>query len=245
MSEILCPMCGQSNPGELETCSHCQARLKPLTPDSLEKSLLASRELPDWLKDDDSDHPSDAPLDGAAEIKEWLARVRSDDDSDSESESSSPEKENDSDDVDDNWIEKVRALKSADDNTPETAIPSNLIRESSELESDGGIPTWLSDLGNAELSPTSIAEPDSQLPDWFESADEAPTPKADPEEEAESKLDWLDDSDQEPAIASPAEKDDIPDRLTAADEPSQPEAAPAEEIPDWFESADEAPTTQS
>jgi len=290
MSEILCPMCGQSNPGELETCQHCQARLKPLTADSLEKSLLASRESPDWLKDDDSDHPSDAPLDGAAEIKDWLSRIRSDDDSDSESKSSSPEKENDSDDVDDNWIEKVRTLKSTDDSTPETATPLHLNGESSGMASDGGIPKWLSDLGNnTELSPTSIAEPESQLPDWFESADEVTTPKADleeetyildrlagsdvppqpeavpdeeipawfesadeapttqadPEEETASKLDWLDDSDQEPAMTSPAEKDDIPDRLAATDKPSQPEAVPAEEIPDWFASADEAPTTQA
>ena len=290
MSEILCPMCGQSNPGELETCQHCQARLKPLTADSHEKSLLASRELPDWLKDDDSDHPSDVPLDGAAEIKEWLTRIRSDNDLNGEIESSSPEKENDSDGVDDNWIEKARSLKSADDSPPETAIPSNLIRESSEMENDGGIPKWLSDLGNnAELSPTSIAEPESQLPDWFESADEVSTPQADPEEETDildrlaasdepsqpeavpakelpnlfenadevpttqadpeeetaSKLDWLDDSDQEPAITSTAEKEDIPDWLAAADEPSQPKAVPAKEIPDLFARTDEAPTTQA
>jgi len=218
MSEILCPMCGQSNPGELETCQHCQARLKPLTADSLEKSLLASRESPDWLKDDDSDHPSDAPLDGAAEIKDWLSRIRSDDDSDSESKSSSPEKENDSDDVDDNWIEKVRTLKSTDDSTPETATPLHLNGESSGMASDGGIPKWLSDLGNnTELSPTSIAEPESQLPDWFESADEVTTPKADLEEETY-----------------------ILDRLAGSDVPSQPEAVPDEEIPAWFESADEA-----
>jgi len=84
-----------------------------------------------------------------------------------------------------------------------------------------------------------------EIPGWFASADEAPTTQADPEEEAASKLDWLDDTDQEPAMTSPAEKDDIQDRLAATDKPSQPEAVPAEEIPEWLTSADEASTTQA
>ncbi len=64
MSEIRCPMCGKTNPSDLDVCRFCQARLKPLTGAfnkknddiSESESISEKSDLPDWM-----DEIRDAP----------------------------------------------------------------------------------------------------------------------------------------------------------------------------------------
>jgi hypothetical protein len=84
MADLRCPMCGKSNPPQIEVCQYCQARLKPLiVPSADESEPGASGEsedlfhagdgaLPDWLddlRDDDEpraeDQEEEAGEDGA------------------------------------------------------------------------------------------------------------------------------------------------------------------------------------
>jgi len=69
MEEIRCPMCGKSNPDDIEICQFCQARLRPMVaPESIEQ-------------DSSSDARSDAEGLGASpavETPDWLQDIRED-----------------------------------------------------------------------------------------------------------------------------------------------------------------------
>ncbi len=84
MPDVRCPMCGKPNAEEAETCVYCQARLKPVGPES---GLPAGGDqAADWLsrlRDQGGPTPggtrelqgeSDAPSD--EEATDWLARIR-------------------------------------------------------------------------------------------------------------------------------------------------------------------------
>jgi hypothetical protein len=84
MPDVRCPMCGKPNAEEAETCVYCQARLKPVGPES--GSPAGGEPSADWLarlRDQGGPTPggtrelqgeSDAPTD--EEANDWLARIR-------------------------------------------------------------------------------------------------------------------------------------------------------------------------
>jgi len=242
MAEILCPMCGQTNPDEQETCQHCQARLKPLIADSPTESSLSANDLEDLYVDDDTNHPSDEPLDEPAESDNWLTRIRNNIEGDPlMDDSSQPEESEDDNDADDDWLARIRTLKTNDNSDPETPETDSLFQldnDSSIEENEGSIPDWLSELGNStSLPPTSEVE--SQLTDWLESAGEPPTQQTDSVEETPAALSLLAEPGQEPGLTFDAEPDSIPDWLTREETPSQSETATAEDTPDWMDLVDD------
>lgn len=89
-----CPMCGQPNPPEVETCVYCQARLKPLweeeetSPESLDflsaspaGGVADDQEIPEWLRslrtggEKAEEEPEESPPAfeaGEFELPEWM-----------------------------------------------------------------------------------------------------------------------------------------------------------------------------
>ena len=75
MTDIICPVCGKTNPAEAETCQFCQAPLKTpaFTPDFDERS-----DLPDWLRSlnaDQSAFPVTGPGEEPANVPDWLSNI--------------------------------------------------------------------------------------------------------------------------------------------------------------------------
>ena len=93
MAEVRCPMCGKSNPPELDTCQFCQARLKPLmAPEPSEsapqdQAPAADGSMSDWLSSlrdsgaqEDIEHApvednQSLPMSGG-EMPDWLDSLR-------------------------------------------------------------------------------------------------------------------------------------------------------------------------
>ncbi|MBN2146572.1 MAG: hypothetical protein JW726_04250 [Anaerolineales bacterium] len=75
MTDIICPVCGKTNPAEAETCQFCQAPLKTsaFTPDFDEAS-----DLPDWLRSLNADQGA-FPVTGTGEepakVPDWLSNI--------------------------------------------------------------------------------------------------------------------------------------------------------------------------
>ena len=79
MAEIKCPMCGKSNSEGVETCQHCQARIKPVFSDSHDNS--GDDGSLDWLNElsgADSQNENKPPLvdDEKLEAQDWLSQIR-------------------------------------------------------------------------------------------------------------------------------------------------------------------------
>jgi hypothetical protein len=91
MAEIRCPMCGKSNPDNLDECQFCQARLKPITapldplqpgePPTKKNTSELEKTLPGWLRearkaeDDDTgfeETPAEPESDSKAESTDLL-----------------------------------------------------------------------------------------------------------------------------------------------------------------------------
>lgn len=82
MSEIICPMCGKSNPAEEDVCQHCGARLKQLEDSELGAGETGSQDDSlDWLKelsaDGSSEEPAgESPPDSGEGGQDWLQQMR-------------------------------------------------------------------------------------------------------------------------------------------------------------------------
>ncbi len=224
MAEIRCPMCGKPNPGNLDVCQFCEARLKPLTaplpsdaiPPDGTNDLQApeqpepSSDLPDWLdfdtdakleKEDDTALTDAAPFDDGAD---WLTRLESD----PESKDVSPLQPGAEPDV-----EEHAAARMDFDNL--------------------GVPDWLEDIEETQSS-----LPFEQSPETDDG--EFPTHLVDDDERdlTGGLPDLLSDSGSEDVDASlpPAEEIDLPDWLTASqDQPTVRLQEGNDEIthPDW------------
>jgi hypothetical protein len=57
MTDVRCPMCGKTNPADVEVCGYCEARLQPLAGNQDEftwqedSRLEQEEDIPDWLKE--------------------------------------------------------------------------------------------------------------------------------------------------------------------------------------------------
>jgi hypothetical protein len=258
MADIRCPMCGKTNPDQLDQCQFCEARLKPLISPSASDDIFNFQDdaeeesLPDWFDgglDDFDDSEDDTPFDGG--MDDFLSRIGEDADS---------------------------------DDIPEVQIDQS--RAATRMDFDGnGVPDWLEDLETERTTPAfddvlSDDTFDTETPSWM-TADQDDT---DPLSDSEGLADWLASEDDQPPVATgdeeepPAwltqfgsqdtipvedadlEDDDLPAWLAGEDvvanEPPGAETEAAEpidegELPEWLtameapEKAEAAPTTEA
>lgn len=231
MAEIRCPMCGKSNPDNLEICQQCQARLKPLniSPDGADSGL------PDWLK---ADYEEETPFEEQGEGEDLLARLRVDEDPDPQDDSSlEVESDSSKEPQGDEWLKRIRHLSTEasdegdaeeEDSPPEETSPAN-----------DGIPDWLKSPQEPtfDFSEETQDEPiESELPDWLSTDSVEPQDSIPKTESAEGKFPNLIITDESDTPAQTAESaPEIPDA------PLEVES----DFPDWLEPAktDEAPET--
>ncbi len=247
MAEIRCPMCGKPNPEERETCSFCQARLKPLIAPSADSSPIAAGQEP--LKRATSDLER-ASLGGGEVIPAGQEPTKK---NTAELEQALP-----------SWL---RSLREGGESQPSEAAPSEGLPFPSAAPSaaDEEMPDWLAGLG-------AQAEEEEELPDWLagiRGKAEAETGIPASEEPITHPLVGAETLDRLTAetggpfaappdyeIASgqleadlggpePAAGEEIPAWLsgleTQAETPQEPAAAPSGgEVPDWLSKLEES-----
>ncbi|MBW8010210.1 MAG: hypothetical protein FVQ83_03060 [Chloroflexi bacterium] len=256
MADINCPMCGESNPPELEVCQHCQARLKPLVPEDNEFPLdLPEEELPDWLSslredelpeiqprpDDETldwmastDAASDPTLNQSSEIPEddpeWLSNLRA-----AEPEIQLPQKDYDTsppisnqDQDDPDWLLELRQRQEQEGGSSETGKPA---------EDTGDFMERIQDLQDNEVE--AAGETSDQPEEAVLASLDAEDQPAEPSED--TSRDWLaglSDEAQDLFQESAQSAEESPDWLAelgdSASETIQEPAQPAEESPDWL-----------
>lgn len=242
MAEIRCPMCGKSNPDNLDVCQHCQARLKPLIASSTaDDSTGADFGLPDWIKsdfekesplnvqdeaedalarlgrDDDSEPQAETPMEDASEGEDFLARLRIDEDSEPQPElvPDAPA-EPDSED----WLKRIRDLSAEDSETVD--------EDASTAISQGSIPEWMLEEEREKVpEDESPAPADDGIPDWLKTTEEPQFDFSEEKPAAESALpDWLTKPDS-------SEKEQPPTvEPQAAAQTALPESDA--DLPDWL-----------
>lgn len=161
MAEVLCPVCGKSNPPELEFCQKCQSRLKLVVdPFSLEDE---SQAMPDPFRLDDAPE-YDPDLESSTSMPDWL---QSELDVEGGEHEEAP-----SDDAIQDWlageVSSTTVEPDADDN-----IAANWLG-GEELDED--VPDWLSSLGSrmrgesekldVEIDGDAIVDGDEE-PEWL------------------------------------------------------------------------------
>ncbi|MFA5874078.1 MAG: hypothetical protein WC832_08930 [Anaerolineales bacterium] len=152
MGDMRCPMCGKSNPSELENCQFCDARLTPLSASTpVDSQPIEVGENP--VKKDTSEfekvkpaggdlvHAGEAPTKkNTAELEpklpSWLRSLREDQDSDEG--------------------------KSKEDASPDQGLPLGPAPTTSS-DSSGDLPDWLPGLGKA------ASKDKEEVPDWLAS----------------------------------------------------------------------------
>lgn len=159
MAEVLCPVCGKSNPPDLEFCQKCQSRLKLVVdPFSLEDEDIGS---PDPFRLDgatDSDHE----LDANASIPDWLQSEHLED-GDELGEASS------ADSIPD-WLAGENTSSGPKKVDDEKIAASWLTGEDLGEEE---IPDWLSSLGSGETAITGM-QPIEEQEESFADEEEEP-----------------------------------------------------------------------
>jgi hypothetical protein len=133
MAEVLCPVCGKSNPPELEFCQKCQSRLKLVVdPFSLEDE---SQAMPDPFRLDDAPE-YDPDLESSTSMPDWL---QSELDVEGGEHEDAP-----SDDAIPDWLAGEVSSTSVEPNADDNVAANWLGGE--ELDED--VPDWLSSLGS-------------------------------------------------------------------------------------------------
>jgi hypothetical protein len=186
MSEVRCPMCGKTNPADVEICQFCQARLVPLqaggqtqTPQPTAASPQDSSSLDDWLNalraSDDHPHEEDSAAEEHqdafdAEGLEWLRA----DAAVGVSESGTPA-------ADEGGADWMKGLLPSDEGAGfvEGSQPAEDRLEdwppAPDVTADDSVPEWLSEIGKAGSPAEAAAASDA----------------ADAGEAAEGEPDWL------------------------------------------------------
>ena len=225
MADVRCPMCGKPNPGELEECQFCGARLKPvIAPPSVDSQTIKPGEEP--VKQDTSElkkinlsrgvpiHPGEAPTKkNTADLEQALP----------------------------SWLRSLRegAHPAAGESMQEPsaqASPPAASQPAPAPDSSAGLPDWLPGLSKAAF------EEEEQVPDWLaglrggKSVESAPTPASDEElSPGLSNVDWmarLGNQPQEPTPALPAAEE-----TPVWEQPGSenlPEPAGVDDSPDWL-----------
>ncbi len=233
MAEIRCPMCGKSNPDNLEVCQHCQARLKPLTISPSESPEGSKPELPDWQA---PENEAESPFEDQERGTDLLARLNIEGDSDNQDE---PPPEIDSDATaepeGDQWLRRLRD-QSTDDDTQEEQ------EDASAVLFDGEIPDWMAEeQAEEKRPPTTDASPaaDDGIPEWLKSPQEPTFDFSDePAEEEIALPDWHATDAESPKSELPATEpvdDNLFDRIADEKQDDSSEDGEPGQL-DWLQS---------
>ena len=179
MADVRCPMCGKTNPAELEVCQFCQARLKPLRVNPSQEGDFSPSDtpgeqndtpgdVPDWLHslrqpgDDDFSDESDQE----DELPDWLSQPENSDEGDlPEAPSGEPD-----------WLSGLRDRSSMMDESPGTEEEDQDIAWNSEEDpaENAALPDWLASMrsGNDsalqdEGESEELAAPAEEEPEWL------------------------------------------------------------------------------
>jgi hypothetical protein len=233
MSELRCPMCGKTNPVDMEVCQFCQARLVPLqadgqiqTPQPAADSPQDSDSLDDWLDSlrasDDHSHEEDSNVDEHQDAfdaggLEWLRTDATVD----EPESSTPA----ADEGGADWMKSLLPSEEGAgmvEGNPPAEDRSEEWTPAPDLTADDSVPEWLSDIGKTELpaAAASATEAAEGEPDWLTRIRSRRIAEASSAEEAQA-------GDEMPAL--PPADDNVSAWLAElrGDEAAQGELAPA------------------
>ena len=76
MTDVRCPMCGKSNPADMDVCQFCQARLRPVWEDNPLNSASDgdASDIPDWLRELGGAVEEPAP--DKTEATSWINSLR-------------------------------------------------------------------------------------------------------------------------------------------------------------------------
>ena len=222
MAEVRCPMCGKSNPADIDVCQFCQARIKPLIAGT-DDSPAEQEPQEEWWQalgsqsDDKRDDVGDE-----IESSDWLGEIFERGELSGEVED--PDIQESEDDSDD-WLRRIRADE--DDIAPVEE------RVATDDEAD-----WMSNLtadSDEEDEITSEESKAPDLPDWLDSSQEEELP------------DWLatgvtDEKTSQDDIAEPLDVSSNQNlEMTPADqdEDRAEQAVEEDAVPDWLVSRDE------
>jgi len=233
MAGVLCPMCGKSNPAELENCQFCDARLTPLSASTADASpdqglplgpapttsSDSSGDLPDWLSG-----LGKAASEDEEEVPDWLASL-SGEEAGTSVPASAPAPEPGL-----NATGSLSAGPGGKDwmarlgSEPQSATPETTPQ--SGLQGKGESPDWLNQLKekaiDSELAPLGDEgkAAGADIPDWLSNFGSTPgTPEA---ATGESLPEWLSDLEAktgtESAASAPIFSSELPPSSSARDE---------------------------
>jgi len=247
MADVRCPLCGKSNPEELENCQFCGARLMPLldsTPDNPQPIKVGEEPVKKGTSEFDKVvstkvdpvHAGEAPTrKGTAELEPTLPP----------------------------WLRSLREGqnsaegKSTEDASPDQDLPFGP-GATTNPDSSGDLPDWLSGLGKA------ASEDEEEPPDWLASlrgektstsapvsgpglepaSNETASPSA-----SNDSMKWIAPQSSEPQSATPetpaqdglqgeeeslSRLDSLKPEPAAPSTPIQPIVPQDGEIPDWL-----------
>ena len=232
MADVRCPMCGKTNPEELDECQYCGARLKPvLGPLNGDSQTIKPGEEPTKRKTSELEKIN---LSRGAPIRPGEAPTKK---NTAELERALPA-----------WLRNLREGKrpEAGESTAEPSAPESSTAASKPApasDSSEGAADWLSGLSKA-------ASEEEEVPDWLaglrsgKSVESAPTPAADEDlSPGLSNADWmarLSGEPQEPTPETTAAANE-----TGAHQPgstTSPEPARMNDTPDWLKSLESEPS---
>ncbi len=150
MAGVRCPMCGKSNPAELEKCKFCDARLKPLLASTpVDSQPIKAGKNP--VKKNTAEYPKEKPATG---------------DFVQAGEASTEEKTAELDSGLPSWLRTLRKSQDSAESkfTADASPDQHLTHEpasTSDSDSSGDLPDWLSGLGEA------ASDDEEEIPDWL------------------------------------------------------------------------------
>jgi hypothetical protein len=189
MADILCPVCGKSNPADLAECQFCQA---PLRTSAFTAIPGEGAEMPDWLSDMHTGGEEEQVEDLGSQdnLPDWLREKAEPPTGQPSSQEEEPLPD---------WLEEHpssdETLVSKEPPTPaptdETLISGRPEPPTPSGGTEGG-PDWLSELLGREAP---SAQPAKEMPDWLTQepppAGEAVSPPETPSAEPAETPDWL------------------------------------------------------
>lgn len=232
MAEVRCPMCGKTNPEELDVCQFCGARLKPLlpsTPDDSQPNKASEETVENKPLDFEKETSVNESPDASSNLPDWLPGL---------DKAASDDKEGIPD-----WLESLRGEKSGKSTEePTQMVTGSLSAGSNDIDWEARLggepqPTNKSDARTGTPKPASQTNPpDVREPiDWLDSLKSQHTSLEAGREPVESK------SDKEPETGQGDNQPDWLDRLKENGIDSKPAPheedegkVPGSDVPDWL-----------
>lgn len=165
MSEIICQMCGQSNPEDQDTCQYCDARLSPLLASTPEDQIPGEPRSspPDITPTEEQTAPEDfsTPDLEDDDPSSWLDELRENDELDDDDEllpSPLADAEEQADSETD-WLDRIKKLDG------ESADQEEVIEKTEDA-----FPSWMTADTETQPAPEDSEPPDDtpeDLPEWL------------------------------------------------------------------------------